>query len=172
MPPRDLANAVLHAEGLVGGPERIAMVEVDFTLGRSVLDIRAFDLDEAVEASKQFAKGGLELVSLGERVALDAVGLRYGGIVDEVELDFRSDRRGVAKPSEAFDNATQDATGCGPNELSVMVFEVAGDQGDAISPGQATGRCEIGDQKKVGVAGLPAADLAAVEDIACVVPRQ
>ena len=87
----DLADAVLHAEGLVGRPDRVAVVEVHFALCRAVLDVRALDIDEAAQTVQQLAEGGLEVVGLRQGVALDAIAGRLSILVNHVELDLDAD---------------------------------------------------------------------------------
>ena len=168
----DLADAVLHAEGLVGRPDRVAVVEVHFALRRAVLDVRALDIDEAAQAVEQLAEGGLEVVGLRQGVALDTVGGGLGVLIDHVELDLDANRGGVAELGKAIDDTAQDAARRVLEQVAVMVLDVALHDGDALAPRQVACGRDIGDHEEVGVARLPAGHTAAVEDVTRVIPRE
>ncbi len=81
-PPCQVADTVLQARRVVGGMQRRGVGDVDLDLPRPVLGVRAFYLDDAVQALEDPLEHRVKLSELRQRVALHTVGERYALAVE------------------------------------------------------------------------------------------
>ena len=180
----DLLGGVLVDRVVVGGAQRVGVVEVDLVLAEVALALGVLDghpraLHGVADAADQRldARGAehrvVDVVEVGRiEVAVGLVPRRLVGLAEDHELELGARVGAPPALGQPRQLAAQDLARRGDDVGAVLPGQVAQDHRGALLPRDRTQRGQVGLEHEVAVAALPRGHRVAVDGVHVDVDRQ